>query len=228
MVDLKICQCYPSLSAVTWCSDLGIFAHEHILCLECYASFHPACHPLKSHHGPPESGLSSMKLFPVALQKWCALEQLITLKQCTSMWLHCCYLCAISSLFPRWGWRPCVCVPSSTLMIILISTVPHRRPWFYSWVGKIPWRRDRLPTPVFWPGEIHGLYNPWGCKESDHDWATFTFTFARGVLTWLNEWSDELGKPESKKQGTDGVCTVCQPVSIIVYKSSNPCNCLKG
>ena len=33
-------------------------------------------------------------------------------------------------------------------MIILISTVPHRRPWFYSWVGKIPWRRDRLPTPV--------------------------------------------------------------------------------
>ena len=21
--------------------------------------------------------------------------------------------------------------------------------WFYSWVGKFPWRRDRLPTPVF-------------------------------------------------------------------------------
>ena len=34
-------------------------------------------------------------------------------------------------------------------------------------VGKIPWRRERLPTPVFWPGEIHGLYSPWGCKESD-------------------------------------------------------------
>ena len=24
-----------------------------------------------------------------------------------------------------------------------------RRPWFDSWVGKILWRRDRLPTPVF-------------------------------------------------------------------------------
>ena len=24
-----------------------------------------------------------------------------------------------------------------------------RRPWFNSWVGKIHWRRDRLPTPVF-------------------------------------------------------------------------------
>ena len=25
----------------------------------------------------------------------------------------------------------------------------NRRPWFDSWVGKIRWRRDRLPTPVF-------------------------------------------------------------------------------
>ena len=33
--------------------------------------------------------------------------------------------------------------------------------------GKIPWRRKRLPTPVFWPGEFHGLYSPWGHKESD-------------------------------------------------------------
>ena len=24
-----------------------------------------------------------------------------------------------------------------------------RRPWFNSWFRKIPWRRDRLPTPVF-------------------------------------------------------------------------------
>ena len=22
------------------------------------------------------------------------------------------------------------------------------------------WRRERLSTPVFWPGEFHGLYNP--------------------------------------------------------------------
>ena len=38
---------------------------------------------------------------------------------------------------------------------------------FDTWVGKIPWGRDRLPTPVFWPGEFHGLYSPWGRKESD-------------------------------------------------------------
>ena len=33
------------------------------------------------------------------------------------------------------------------------------------WVGKIPWRRERLPTPVFWLGEFNGLYSPWGRKE---------------------------------------------------------------
>ena len=34
-------------------------------------------------------------------------------------------------------------------------------------VGKMPWRSERLPTPFFWPGEFHGLYSPWGRKESD-------------------------------------------------------------
>ena len=32
---------------------------------------------------------------------------------------------------------------------------------------KSPWRRARLPTPVFWPGEFQGLYSPWGPEESD-------------------------------------------------------------
>ena len=34
-------------------------------------------------------------------------------------------------------------------------------------LGKIRWRRKRLPTPVFWPGEFHGLYSSWDPKESD-------------------------------------------------------------
>ena len=47
---------------------------------------------------------------------------------------------------------------------------------FYPWVGKIPWRREQISTPVFWPGEVHGLHSPWGHKESDMT-VTFTFTF---------------------------------------------------
>ena len=47
-----------------------------------------------------------------------------------------------------------------------------RRPGFDPWLGKIPWRREWLPSPVFWPGDFHGQrslegYSPWGWKESD-------------------------------------------------------------
>ena len=29
------------------------------------------------------------------------------------------------------------------------------------------WRREQQPTPVFWPGEFHGPYSPWGRIESN-------------------------------------------------------------
>ena len=43
---------------------------------------------------------------------------------------------------------------------------------FDPWVGKIPWRREWQPIPVFLPGEFHGQkslvdYSTWGLKESD-------------------------------------------------------------
>ena len=45
-------------------------------------------------------------------------------------------------------------------------------------------RRDRLPTPVFWPGKFHGLsYSPWGHRVR-HDRVTFTFTFHFDRLFW--------------------------------------------
>ena len=31
----------------------------------------------------------------------------------------------------------------------LVAQLQCRRHRFDSWIGKIPWRRDRLPTPVF-------------------------------------------------------------------------------
>ena len=40
----------------------------------------------------------------------------------------------------------------------LLSEPQCRRPQFDSWVRKIPWRREQLLTPIFWPGDFHGLY----------------------------------------------------------------------
>ena len=44
------------------------------------------------------------------------------------------------------------------------------RPGFDPWVGKIPWRRKWLPTPVFLHGEFNGQrslegYSPWVHKS---------------------------------------------------------------
>ena len=43
-----------------------------------------------------------------------------------------------------------------------------------TWVRFLGWedslekgKAKRLPTPVFWPGQFHGLDSPWGHKESD-------------------------------------------------------------
>ena len=40
-----------------------------------------------------------------------------------------------------------------------------------TWVQSLSWedplRPEQLPTPVFWPGEFHGLYYPWCRKELD-------------------------------------------------------------
>ena len=50
----------------------------------------------------------------------------------------------------------------TSLVAQLLKNPPVTRE---TWVGKIPWRRERVSTPVFWPGESHGLYSPWGHKE---------------------------------------------------------------
>ena len=101
-----------------------------------------------------------------------------------------------------------------------------RRPCFDSWVGKIRWRRDRLPTPVFlgflmaklvknlparwetwvrslgwkdppkkgkatppvfWPGEFHRLYSPWGRKEPDMtEWLSLLCLWGQGRTIGLH------------------------------------------
>ena len=56
------------------------------------------------------------------------------------------------------------------------------RSGFDPWVGVIPWRRERLPTPVLWPGEFHGIpwnLSPGGLKEWDTIEWLFHFHFSK-------------------------------------------------
>ena len=56
----------------------------------------------------------------------------------------------------------------ASLVAQMVKNLPiMQETWFDPWAGKIPWRRERLPTPVFWPREFHGLHSPWDPKESD-------------------------------------------------------------
>ena len=57
----------------------------------------------------------------------------------------------------------------ASLVAQLVKHLPAmRETWVLSleWED-LSWRRERLPTLVFWPGEFHELYSPWGCKELD-------------------------------------------------------------
>ena len=50
-------------------------------------------------------------------------------------------------------------------MAQLVKNSPAtRETWVQSLSWEDPWRKERLPTPVFWPGEFNGLYSPWGHK----------------------------------------------------------------
>ena len=54
----------------------------------------------------------------------------------------------------------------------VVKNPPAKQETFDPWVGKIPWRREWQPTPVFLPEKSHGQrilagYSPWGHQELD-------------------------------------------------------------
>ena len=75
------------------------------------------------------------------------------------------------TFLPRWGEleiRKCRHETNNHIKFYLRAW----RAGFDPWVGKIPWRREWQPTPVFLPRESHGKRSlrgnsPWGLKELD-------------------------------------------------------------
>ena len=66
-------------------------------------------------------------------------------------------------LYSPWGHKESDTTEQLSFFFFLASLVAQMvkllpvMPGFDPWVWKIPWRRERLPTLVFWPGEFHGL-----------------------------------------------------------------------
>ena len=59
------------------------------------------------------------------------------------------------------------------LVAQMIKNLPAmQETWVQSLGWEDPWRRERLPTPIFLPGESHGQrnlvgYSPWSREELD-------------------------------------------------------------
>ena len=100
----------------------------------------------------------------------------------------CCCCCWVASVVSDSVWPHYIRAPLAAQRYrIRLQCRNCRRPGFYPWVRKIPWRRAWQPTPVFLPGESHGQrslagYSPWGCKVLDtteateHAWTKYIVT----------------------------------------------------
>ena len=80
----------------------------------------------------------------------------------------------------------------ASLEVQLVKNLPAM---WETWVGKIPWRRERLPTPVFWPREFHRLCSPWGHKESGMTERLSRHNTASGEKLTLVQGSQKQSKP---------------------------------
>ena len=66
----------------------------------------------------------------------------------------------------------------ASLIVQLVKNLPAMQEtpvWFLG--QEDPLEKGRLPTPVFWPEELHGLYSQWGLQRVRHRLSDFHFYF---------------------------------------------------
>ena len=86
--------------------------------------------------------------------------------------------------------RPYTWLPSWLSCKESASSAEDRRSRFDPQVRKIPWRRAWHPTPLFLPGESHGLrklvgYQSTGSKRVRHDWSNWIHAHTHLALTYF-------------------------------------------
>ena len=83
--------------------------------------------------------------------------------------------------FTSWATRGAKNTRMSSLFLLQDSSWPKNRTGV-SCIASRFFRRERLPTPVFQPGEFCGLYSPWSCKESDRTQQLSLSLFKLGII----------------------------------------------
>ena len=87
-------------------------------------------------------------------------------------------------------------------MIQLAKNPPGMRE---TWVRSLGWEHPlekRLPAPVLRPGEFHGLYSPWGRKESDTtEQLSRVLSFGEAEKSTVDQSLEGLSIKESCDQG---------------------------
>ena len=161
------------MTAVTICSDFGAPKNKVCHCFHCFPIYLPGsdgagCHDL--------SDLSkcwifkpTFSLFSFTFIKRLFSSLLSAIRMVSSAYLRL-LIFLLAIMIPA-------CASSSPAFHMMYSVLgfpggSDGRPGFDPWVGKIPWRKEWQPTPVFFPRKFHGQrnlagYSPWGHKESE-------------------------------------------------------------
>ena len=102
-------------------------------------------------------------------KRWFPQPQNLSIDKWLKMWGVCVYI------YTNIQWNRCVCVYAHThsgigdflIAQLVKESTCNRRPRLDSWVRKILWRRDRLPSPVFlgFPAGSAGEESP--CNAGD-------------------------------------------------------------
>ena len=135
--------CCPLLLPLSIFLSIKVFSNESALCIRWpgYWNFSFSISASNEY-----SGLISFRT------DWCDL--LAIQGTLTSLFQH-------HSLKASIIWSSAFSLSSSHIRTLLLERIPMQcgRHGFNPWVRKIPWRRERLPTPLFWSREFYEPYS---------------------------------------------------------------------
>ena len=110
-----------------------------------------------------------------------------------------------------WKWQETF---KKALVAQLVKNLPAMwKTWVWSLGWEDPLEKEKLPVLVFWPGEFHGLYSPWGHKWSDMTERLSLFTLKKVNILWDAGWRFRHGflgyrTADSVRQGCPCCCLV--------------------